>query len=248
MSWNLNGIRAAQKQGLAASLLKMKADVFCFQEIKARQDQLELGHTGYHAYWNSAEKPGYSGTLTLTKIKPLKVEHGLPGADDKEGRVQTIEFESYYLVNVYTPNSKRDLSRLSYRQEIWDALFLKHLKKLEKKKPVVFCGDLNCAHTELDLANPKSNRKNAGFTAEERSGFDNYINAGFLDTFRMFESASGHYTWWTFRSDARARNIGWRIDYFCVSKSLQSKVVKSEILGDVFGSDHCPVRMTLTLN
>lgn len=245
VSWNVNGIRSVYRQGLLEMKSELKADVYCFQEVKARPEQVELEAQGYHVFWNPAEKAGYSGTLTLSKKAPIGVTHGLPGVDDREGRVQTIEFEKYYLVNVYTPNSKRDLSRLSYRKDVWDVMFLEHLKQLERRKPVAFCGDLNCAHAEIDLANPKANVKNAGFTAEERAGFDRYLKSGFYDSFRMFEPGPGHYTWWTWRNNARERNIGWRIDYFCVSEGLKSAVKKADILHQLRGSDHCPVRLIL---
>ncbi len=245
ISWNVNGIRSLQKKGLLEAIALMDADILCFQEVKALEAQVVLDAAGYHAYWNPAEKLGYSGTLTLTRTKPIHVSSGLPGLEDREGRVQTLEYRDYYLVNVYTPNSKRDLSRLEYRQKIWDTSFLKYLKELEKKKPVVFCGDLNVAHKDIDLSNPKTNKKNAGFTPEERAGFENYISAGFVDTFRIFEKEAGHHTWWTPRSQARERNIGWRIDYFCVSAHFCEMVHHAEILKDIHGSDHCPVSLIL---
>lgn len=246
VSWNVNGIRAILKKGFLTFIQKQKPDIVALQEIKADASQVELEIPGYDVFWNSAvKKKGYSGTAILTKIKPLSVVNELANKKhDGEGRVQRLEFKNFYLVNVYVPNSKRDLSRLAYRQE-WDADFLVSLKKLEKKKPVIFCGDLNVAHTENDLTHPRSNRKNHGFTDEERAGFEAFVKAGFVDTFREFEKEKGHYTWWSQLSDCRARNIGWRIDYFLISKSLRPKLKRAWILPEVMGSDHCPVAIEL---
>jgi exodeoxyribonuclease III len=244
ISWNVNGIRAAMKNGFEAFIKKEKPDVLCIQESKAHPGQVYLPLDGYQPIWNSAKKKGYSGTIVFTKIKPLKITYGLGIAKhDDEGRVITVEFKSYYLVNVYTPNSKRDLARLAYRTREWDVDFLKYLKKIEKKKPVIFCGDLNVAHKEIDLANPQSNRRNAGFTHEERASFDHIVKSGFIDTFREFNQEGGNYTWWSYMHEARSRNIGWRIDYFCVSPVLRKRLQQSVILSKVMGSDHCPVAM-----
>jgi len=221
-------------------------DVLCVQETKAHPEAVDFFLPDYHHSWNSAVKKGYSGTAIFTKVKPLSVTCGMEIAKhDQEGRVLTAEFCDYYLVNVYTPNSKRGLERLGYRTQEWDVDFLRYLKKMERKKPVIFCGDLNVAHKEIDLTNPKANRRNHGFTDEERAGFDNFIKKGFLDTFREFCQEGGHYTWWSQLHHARERNIGWRIDYFCISKTLRSRLKDSVILSQVMGSDHCPVMMSL---
>ena len=243
ISWNVNGIRAVIKKGFYDFISEYEPDILCLQEIKANKEQVDLQLIDYpYQYWNSADKKGYSGTAIFSKIKPLNVKNDLGiRKHDTEGRVITAEFKDYFLVTVYTPNSKRELLRLDYRQKEWDVDFLKYLKELEKQKPVIFCGDLNVAHQEIDLKNPKTNHKNAGFTDEEREGFNNYINAGFIDTFREFEKDGGHYTWWSYMFQARARNIGWRIDYFCVSKKILSTVNNSYILKDVMGSDHAPI-------
>lgn len=246
LSWNVNGIRAAQKKGFADFMAESNPDIICLQETKARPEQVELDLPEYHQYWNSAEKKGYSGTAIFTKEKPLSVKNDMDIPEhDTEGRVIAAEYSDYYLVTVYTPNAKRGLLRLDYRSESWDPDFLAYMKELEKSKPVIFCGDLNVAHTEIDLANPKSNRKNAGFTDEERAGFDNILAAGFIDTFREFESGGGHYTWWSYMGGARARNVGWRIDYFCISPALKPRLQSAFILPDVMGSDHCPVGIVL---
>ena len=247
LSWNVNGIRAVITKGFYDIVNKYKPDIICLQETKANKDQVDLQLPFYpYLYWNSAEKKGYSGTAIFSKVKPLNYHYGLNiKKHDHEGRVITLEFKKYYLVTVYTPNSKRELLRLDYRQKEWDVDFLKFLKKLEEKKPVILCGDLNVAHKEIDLKNPKNNRRNPGFSDEEREGFDNYINAGFIDTFREFTKEGGHYTWWSYMFQARTRNIGWRIDYFCISKSLRSKLQSSYILKDVMGSDHAPVVMEI---
>jgi exodeoxyribonuclease-3 len=243
ISWNVNGIRAVIKKGFYDFVEDNNPDILCLQEIKANKEQVELKLDNYpYQYWNSAEKKGYSGTAIFSKIKPLSIENDIGIVKhDQEGRVITIELKKYYLVTVYTPNSKRELLRLEYRQKEWDVDFLKYIKEIEKNKPVIFCGDLNVAHKEIDLKNPKTNHRNAGFTDEERIGFDNFINAGFIDTFREFEKGGGHYTWWSYMFQARLRNIGWRIDYFCISKILHPLLKSSFILKNVLGSDHAPV-------
>jgi exodeoxyribonuclease III len=261
-SWNVNGIRAVAKKGLFQSFVKAhRPDVLCLQETKAERGQIEIDLPGYHEYWHSAVKKGYSGTAILSKQEPITVTNGFPKtfakrfefADElerdssEEGRVITAEFPKLYVVTVYTPNAKDDLSRLTLRHKHWDPAFLAYCRRLEKKKPVVFCGDLNVAHTELDLANPKPNRGKKGFTDEERAGFQNFIDAGFVDTLRLFEHGSGHYTWWSRFADSRARNVGWRIDYFLVSRSLKKAVKAAQIHADVMGSDHCPISLTLTI-
>ena len=246
ISWNVNGIRSVLKKGFGDFLKRENPDVVCLQEVKAMQEDVKIDLGKYHLYWNAAKKAGYSGTAILTRIKPVSVSTGLGVAKhDTEGRVLVAEFENFYLVNVYVPNSKRDLSRLSYRALEWDRDFLKYVKKLEKKKPVIFCGDLNVAHQEIDLTYPKANVKNHGFTPEERKGFDAIVKAGFIDTFRESTKEGGHYTWWSRMGNCRARNIGWRIDYFCVSRSLKSRIKEALILKDVLGSDHCPIGLTL---
>ena len=243
ISWNVNGIRAAQKKGLDDFIDKHKPDILCIQETKAHADQVNIGLSDYkYKYWNDAKKKGYSGTAIFSKIMPISVDYNLKiDKHDNEGRVITLDFNNYSLVTVYTPNSKRDLSRLKYREKEWDVDFLKFLKKLENNKPVIFCGDLNVAHKEIDLKNPKTNKRNAGFTDEERKGFDNYIKEGFIDVFREFNKDGGHYTWWSYMFNSRAKNVGWRIDYFCVSKVLNQKVNNSYILPEIMGSDHAPI-------
>lgn len=247
ISWNVNGLRAVLKRNFLEFLDAEKPDVLCLQETKCTPDQVEqLWPAKYTTYWNCAQKKGYSGTAIFTKRRPLQVTPHLGIAEhDQEGRVLTAEFEDFFLVNVYVPNSKRELTRLPYRQQ-WDADFLRFLKKLERKKPVIFCGDLNVAHTELDLANPKANVKNHGFTPEERAGFSALVAAGFVDTFREFEKGGGHYTWWSPMSGARARNVGWRIDYFLASAALRPRLKRAFIRAGVMGSDHCPVGIELT--
>ena len=242
ISWNVNGLRAVLKKNFLEFIDSEQPDILCLQETKCTPDQVEqLWPRHYTTYWNSAQKKGYSGTAIFTKERPLKVEPHIGVTEhDNEGRVLTAEFKEYFLVNVYVPNSKRELERLPYRQQ-WDVDFLKFLKKLEKKKPVIFCGDLNVAHTEIDLANPKANVRNHGFTIEERDGFTTFVNAGFVDTFREFEKGGGHYSWWSPMSGARARNVGWRIDYFLISQSLRPHLKKAFILPKILGSDHCPV-------
>jgi exodeoxyribonuclease-3 len=245
ISWNVNGIRAAIRKGFLEFVERTNPDVLCIQETKAHPEQVDFLLPDYLQYWNAAEKRGYAGTAIFTKIKPLNVKSDLGiAAHDREGRVITSEFADYFLVNVYTPNAKRDLSRLDYRVK-WDADFLAYLKKLEKKKPVIFCGDLNVAHQEIDLANPKANVGNHGFTPEERAGFGNLVESGFVDTYREFHKEGGHYTWWSLISNARKRNVGWRIDYFCISAALQPRLQEAFILPEITGSDHCPVGIVL---
>ncbi len=245
ISWNVNGIRAVLKKNFIAFIEAAAPDVLCLQETRAAPEQVSLVLPGYQQFWNTAEKKGYAGTAIFTKIAPLSVRRGMGVAGhDREGRVLTAEFADFFLVNVYTPNAKRDLSRLEYRVQ-WDADFLKFLKRLEQKKPVIFCGDLNVAHTEIDLANPKANVGNHGFTPEERAGFDNFVKRGFLDSFREFHREGGHYTWWSQIGNARRRNVGWRIDYFCISAVLRPRLQKAFILPEVTGSDHCPVGIVL---
>ncbi len=246
ISWNVNGLRSILKKNFMEFVKKEKPDMLCLQETKCFPKDVDLKIDGYTFHWNSAERPGYSGTLTLTRTAPISASNGIGAAKhDKEGRVITLEFSDLYLVNVYVPNSKMDLSRLPYREKEWDVDFLKFLKKLEKKKPVVFCGDMNVAHKEIDLTHPKANEKNHGFTPEERKGFDNIVKADFVDTFREFNREGGHYTWWSPMGNCRARNVGWRIDYFCVSKALRPRLKDAFILDQVMGSDHCPVGVTL---
>jgi len=246
VSWNVNGIRSVLGKGFPDFVTTAQADVLCLQETKAREEQVGATFDGYKAYWNSAERPGYSGTAILTKTEPLDVRLGI-GEDehDREGRVITAEFADFYLVNVYVPNSGRELLRLDYRVRSWGPAFLRFLKDLEKHKPVIFCGDLNVAHKEIDLARPKANVKNAGFTPEERASFSTYVEAGFLDTFRELEPGGGHYTWWSYMGGARAKNVGWRIDYFCLSPALRPRLKEAFIWPHVMGSDHCPVGIVL---
>lgn len=246
ISWNVNGLRACIGKGFLDYFKKVNADIFCIQESKMQEGQLELDLTGYHQYWNFAEKKGYSGTAVFTRIKPLTVVNGI-GIDehDNEGRVITLEFDSYYLVNVYTPNAKRGLERLDYRMK-WEDDFRCYLKLLDQKKPVIVCGDMNVAHKEIDLKNPASNRKNAGFTDEERGKFTELLEADFIDTFRFFyPDKKDAYTWWSYMFNARAKNAGWRIDYFCVSKRLKDNLLNASIHADVQGSDHCPIELLI---
>lgn len=262
ISWNINGIRAVHKKGFFVPFIeKYKPDILCLQETKAQEHQSEVDLPQYEEYWNSAVRPGYSGTAIFTKIKPLSVMLGIPekiaqqyslvsdkyGDPNAEGRVTALELKDCYVVTVYTPNAKDDLSRIPLRHKQWDPAFLEYIRQLEKKKPVIFCGDLNVAHTEDDLARPKENINNKGFTYEEREGIDNMIKHNFVDTFRMFTQGNGHYTWWSHFAGARARNVGWRIDYVFVSKKLAPKVTKASIYADVLGSDHCPVAVELDL-
>lgn len=246
VSWNVNGIRSVLGKGFHDFVAMAKADVICLQETKAREEQVGSTFEGYKAYWNSAERPGYSGTAILTRTEPLDVRHGIGREEhDREGRVITAEFADFFLVNVYVPNSGRELLRLDYRTKAWGPEFLGFLQNLEKTKPVVFCGDLNVAHKEIDLARPKANGKNAGFTPEERASFDTYVAAGFLDTFRELETGGGHYSWWSYMGGARAKNVGWRIDYFCISQALRPRLNDAFIWPQVMGSDHCPVGVVL---
>lgn len=246
VSWNVNGIRACLGKGFGDFFAEINADIFCLQETKAREEQVDMAWMkGYKAYWNSADKPGYSGTAVFTKKAPLDVQFGIGiEAHDKEGRVITLKFKDYYLVTVYTPNSQNELKRLPYRKR-WDRDFLAYLKTLEQELPVIFCGDLNVAHEEIDLARPDANHNSPGFSDDERSGFSKLIEAGFIDTFREFEKGGEHYSWWSYRAGARARNVGWRLDYWCISDSLRPRLNESRILCDVMGSDHCPVIMDL---
>jgi exodeoxyribonuclease-3 len=242
VSWNVNGLRSILGKGLPDYLREAGADIVCLQEIKARRDQVDHGFEGWNIYWNPAVKPGYSGTAILTREEPLSVVNGIGHpAHDNEGRVITAEFRDYFVLNVYTPNSQRELTRLDYRTREWTPAFVSFLEALEKRKPVIFCGDMNVAHREIDLARPKENMRTAGFTIEEREAFDRVLDAGFLDSFRHFESGGGHYTWWSYQSGARERNIGWRIDYVCVSHTLRSALQSAFIQPEVGGSDHCPV-------
>jgi len=259
-SWNVNGIRAVtRKDAFVPFIERHQPDILCLQETKAKQGQSEIDLPDYEEFWNSAERAGYSGTAIFSKVKPLAVKNGFDenlakkyglvadgyGNPAKEGRVITAEFEEFFLVTVYTPNAKEDLTRIPLRYKQWDPAFLAHCEELQKKKPVIFCGDLNVAHTEDDLARPKPNIGKKGFTAEEREGFDNFVSAGFVDTFRMFTKGNGHYTWWSHFAKARERNVGWRIDYFMVSEMLKSKVISGRIHNDVMGSDHCPISIEL---
>ncbi|PJE77138.1 exodeoxyribonuclease III [Candidatus Uhrbacteria bacterium CG10_big_fil_rev_8_21_14_0_10_48_16] len=259
ISWNVNGLRAVlRKEAFIPFVKKHQPDILCLQETKAKQGQAEIDLPEYEEIWNSAEKAGYAGTAIFTKLKPLSITYDIPDADPtlfedrfgqplREGRIITMEFEDFFLVTVYTPNAKRDLARLKFRHTIWDPAFLSYMKELEKKKPVVFCGDLNVAHKEIDLARPKDNRKNAGFTDEEREGADKLVEAGFIDTFRHFyPDTTDAYTWWSNFGGARARNVGWRIDYFFVSSKLKKRLTSASIHPTVMGSDHCPVEITLT--
>jgi exodeoxyribonuclease-3 len=254
-SWNINGIRAVHKKGLLVPFIeKYKPDILCLQETKAEQHQSEVDLPDYEEYWNSASRKGYSGTAIFTKEKPISIVLNIPekiakkykladkyGDPNTEGRVITAEFKNFYIVTVYTPNAKDDLSRIPLRHKGWDPAFLEYVKTLDKKKPVIFCGDLNVAHTPLDLARPKENVGKKGFTDEERSGIDNMIKANFVDTFRIFHKEGGQYTWWSHFANARARNVGWRIDYIFTSKKLAGKIKKAGICPEVMGSDHCPV-------
>lgn len=246
ISWNVNGLRACVQKGFTEYFQEVDADIFCIQESKLQEGQIDFAPEGYHAYWNYAEKKGYSGTAIFTKEEPLSVAYGIGIEEhDHEGRVITLEFDNFYMVTVYTPNSQNELARLPYRMK-WEDDFLGYLKNLEKTKPVIFCGDLNVAHKEIDLKNPKTNRKNAGFTDEEREKFTNVVNAGFIDTYRYFyPDQEGIYSWWSYRFKAREKNAGWRIDYFCVSESLKEKLKGAFIHTEVFGSDHCPVELDI---
>lgn len=248
ISWNVNGIRAAIKKGFMDFFDDVDADIFCLQETKLSAGQLDLELEGYHQYWNYAEKKGYSGTAVFTKEEPIHVSYGIDIEEhDKEGRVITCEYEDFFLVTCYTPNSQRGLARLDYRME-WEEDFRKYLNMLDQVKPVVLCGDLNVAHKEIDLKNPSSNRKNAGFSDEERSQFQNLLDAGYTDTFRhLYPDAADRYSWWSYITKARERNAGWRIDYFVVSDRLADAIVEADIRDDIFGSDHCPVYLELDI-
>ncbi|HBM4631354.1 TPA: exodeoxyribonuclease III [Listeria innocua] len=248
ISWNVNGLRAAVKKGFLEYFEEVDADIFCLQETKLQEGQIELDLPAYKDYWNYAVKKGYSGTAIFTKVEPLSVQYGLGVPEhDTEGRVITLEFEDFYMVTVYTPNSQAELKRLDYRMTFEDAI-LEYVKNLDKTKPVVLCGDLNVAHEEIDLKNPKTNRKNAGFSDEERAKFSAFLDAGFIDIFRYFyPDLTDAYSWWSYRMNARARNTGWRIDYFVVSERLKDKLVDAKIHADVLGSDHCPVELELNL-
>ena len=248
ISWNVNGIRACVNKGFSDFFKSANADIFCVQETKCQPDQIDLKFDGYVSYWNSAERKGYSGTAIFTKKKPKSVSYGIGIPEhDKEGRVITLEFEKFYMVNIYTPNSKRELERLAYRQ-IWEDEIRKYLLQLNKTKPVIMCGDLNVAHEEIDLKNPKSNRGNAGFTDEEREKMTELLDAGFVDTFRyLYPDKENAYSWWSYMGRAREKNIGWRIDYFIVSKDIASKIKNAEIYSEIMGSDHCPVGLEISI-
>ncbi|MBC1287276.1 exodeoxyribonuclease III [Listeria booriae] len=247
ISWNVNGLRAAEKKGFMEYFRTVDADIFCLQETKLQEGQIELDLSGYHDYWNYAVKKGYSGTAIFSKIEPITVTYGLDIEEhDQEGRVITLEFPEFYMITVYTPNSQNELKRLDYRMS-WEDAFLNHLKKLDAIKPVVVCGDLNVAHQEIDLKNPKTNRKNAGFSDEEREKFSDLLAAGFTDSFRhLYPELEGAYSWWSYRMNARARNTGWRIDYFVVSNRIAPNIAEAAIHADILGSDHCPVELDIT--
>lgn len=247
ISWNVNGIRACAGKGFLDFFRQADADVFCLQETKLQAGQLELDLPGYYQYWNYAEKKGYSGTALFTRQEPLSVTYGIGIPDhDREGRVITAEFPDYYVVTCYTPNSQNELARLDYRME-WEDAWLGYLNGLEERKPVIFCGDLNVAHQEIDLKNPKTNRKNAGFTDQEREKFTRLLEAGFVDTYRYFyPQQEGVYSWWSYRFKAREKNAGWRIDYFCVSETLKSRLESAAIHTEILGSDHCPVELVIS--
>ena len=248
VSWNVNGIRAVLTKGFQEFFKEVDADIFCIQETKCQEGQVDLSFEGYESYWNSAEKKGYSGTAIFTKIKPISVKYGIGIEEhDKEGRVITLEFKDFYMVNIYTPNSKRELERLDYRQ-IWEDEIRKYLLNLNKTKPVIMCGDLNVAHKEIDLKNPKTNTHNAGFTIEERNKMTELLNAGFIDTFRyLYPEKTDSYTWWSYMRKAREKNVGWRIDYFIVSDDLKKKIKEANIYQDIMGSDHCPIGLEIDL-
>lgn len=248
ISWNVNGIRACLNKGFLDFFNKENADIFCIQETKMQEGQIELKLEGYYQYWNSAEKKGYSGTAIFTKVKPLKVFYGMGIEEhDKEGRVITLEFDKFYMVNVYTPNSKRELERLEYRM-VWEDEFRKYLLKLNETKPVIMCGDLNVAHEEIDLKNPKTNRHNAGFTDEERNKMTELLKSGFTDSFRyLYPEKENIYSWWSYMFHAREKNTGWRIDYFIVSKSIETQIKEATIYTEILGSDHCPVGLEIKI-
>lgn len=246
ISWNVNGIRACVNKGFVDFFKQMEADLFCIQETKCQPDQIELNFDGYQSFWNSAEKKGYSGTAVFTKKKPIAVTYGIGIEEhDKEGRIITLEWEDFYLINNYTPNAKRGLERLDYRQ-IWEDEIRNYLLKLNERKPVIMCGDLNVAHKEIDLKNPKTNRGNAGFTQEERQKMTQLLKAGFIDTFRyLYPHKEEAYSWWSYMGRAREKNVGWRIDYFIVSKDMKDKIKEATIYPEVMGSDHCPIGLEL---
>lgn len=248
ISWNVNGLRAAEKKGFMDYFREVDADIFCVQETKLQQGQIDLDLSGYHDYWNYAVKKGYSGTAIFSKTKPISVQYGLDiEAHDQEGRVITLEYPEFYMITVYTPNSQNELKRLDYRMD-WEDAFLEHLKKLDQNKPVIMCGDLNVAHQEIDLKNPKTNRRNAGFSDEERGKFTDLLASGFTDSFRyLYPDLENAYSWWSYRMNARAKNTGWRIDYFVVSARIADKIEEAVIHADVMGSDHCPVELVITL-
>ena len=248
VSWNVNGIRAVMNKGFMDFFKEVNADIFALQETKMQEGQLELELDGYHQYWNYAEKKGYSGTAVFTKIKPINVTYGIGIEEhDKEGRIITLEFENFYFVDCYTPNSKRELERLDYRQ-IWEDEIRKYLSSLNSKKPVIYCGDLNVAHNDIDLKNPNTNHHSAGFTDEERNKMTELLNAGFIDTYRyMYPDREGAYTWWSYMFKAREKDIGWRIDYFITSESIKEKIEDSKIHKDVLGSDHCPIELDINI-
>jgi len=245
LSWNVNGIRSCLSKGFEESMAAVAPDAVCLQEVRALPEQVDIDLPGYRQYWHPADKKGYSGVAILSKREPLDefVGMGVPELEG-EGRVLTLEFDDHYLVTVYTPNAQRGLARLPHRMR-WDAEFLAYMQRLEQTKPVIACGDLNVSHKPIDLANPKNNEKNAGYSPQERAGFQAFMDAGFLDTFRLFEDGPGHYSWWSWRVNARARNIGWRLDYFLASAALRGRIAGAGILADVFGSDHCPVTLQL---
>ena len=248
VSWNVNGIRACLNKGFDDFFKEIDADIFCIQETKCQEGQVDLEYDGYESFWNSAEKKGYSGTAIFTKIKPLAVKYGIGIEEhDKEGRVITLEFDKFYMVDIYTPNSKRELERLDYRQ-VWEDEIRKYLLKLNKTKPVIMCGDLNVAHKEIDLKNPKTNTHNAGFTIEERNKMTELLDAGFIDTFRyLYPDKEDAYSWWSYMRKAREKNVGWRIDYFIVSKEIEDKIKEASIYSEIMGSDHCPVGLEIDL-
>ena len=248
ISWNVNGLRAAVTKGFLDIFKEIDADVFCLQETKLQEGQIDLDLPGYYDYWNYAQKKGYSGVALFTKEKPINVAYGLGIEEhDKEGRVITAEFEDYYVLTCYTPNSQNELARLDYRMT-WEDVFLDYIKGLSAKKPLIYCGDLNVAFAEIDLKNPKTNRKNAGFTDEEREKMGIVLNSGFVDTFRyLYPELTDKYSWWSYRAGARARNIGWRIDYFIVSENIKDKILEAKIHDDIMGSDHCPVEVVLDI-
>ena len=248
VSWNVNGIRACLNKGFDRFFRNVNADIFCIQETKCQEGQVDLKYEGYESFWNSAEKKGYSGTAVFTKIKPISVKYGIGIEEhDKEGRVITLEFDKFYMVDIYTPNSKRELERLDYRQ-IWEDEIRKYLLDLNETKPVIMCGDLNVAHKEIDLKNPKTNTHNAGFTIEERNKMTELLDSGFVDTFRyLYPDKEDAYSWWSYMRKAREKNVGWRIDYFIVSESIKNKIKQANIYSEIMGSDHCPIGLEIEL-